>query len=300
MKKERWDNRMSLWTRLFYGVPDMKTWYQQNPTHQDTIRYYTAITYDNNLPARYDTYKKSKQYLNDCFPKQTLPEMTYEQIIAIIEGLNTVRPFFSEVFLSPSNPTKMPLNFRRNFFDKYYQKRYTFEAYKEDVEMGYHSNLDDAINLFYYWEDKTRTILFSEYADFHCYNSSFSSLTLPIFFNPKTFRDYALLCNYFSKFIKEAREKKEEETRQAVLKIKKKKECELRERQIELLNRLKNDLQSVQDEETKQMKQVSKEDIEIANRIKEENTNNTFLQTLGQTIKEAAEEGYDIETAKFY
>lgn len=53
---------MSLWTRLIYGVSDMETWYQQNPTHRDTIRYYTAITYDNELPARYDTYKRSKEY----------------------------------------------------------------------------------------------------------------------------------------------------------------------------------------------------------------------------------------------
>jgi len=298
MKKERWDNRMSLWTRLIYGTPDMETWYQQNPTHQDTIRYYTAVTYKNDLPARYDTYKKSKEYLNTCFPKRILPEMTYEQIIAIIEGLNTFRPFFSEVFLSPAN-LKYPLNFRRNFFDKYYQKRYTFEAYKEDVEMGYKSNLNDAINLFYYWEDETRTILFSEYADFHSYNTGFGSLILPIFFNPKTFRDYALLCSYFSKFIKEAREKKEEETRQAVLKIKRKKEYELRECQIKLLNNLKNDLQLAQDEATKQMTQVAKEDTEIAERLNKEN-NNSFLQALNQVVKEATEEGYDIETAKFY
>ncbi|HBJ97728.1 MAG TPA: hypothetical protein DDY82_01480 [Clostridiales bacterium] len=165
--------------------------------------------------------------------------------------------------------------------------------------MGYKSNLNDAINLFYYWEDETRTILFSEYADFHSYNTGFGSLILPIFFNPKTFRDYALLCSYFSKFIKEAREKKEEETRQAVLKIKRKKEYELRECQIKLLNNLKNDLQLAQDEATKQMTQVAKEDTEIAERLNKEN-NNSFLQALNQVVKEATEEGYDIETAKFY
>lgn len=78
MKKERWDNRMSLWTRLFYGVPDMETWYQQNPTHQDTIRYYTAITYNDDLPARYDTYKRSKEYITKYYSTRVLPEMTYE------------------------------------------------------------------------------------------------------------------------------------------------------------------------------------------------------------------------------
>lgn len=91
MKKERWDNRMSLWTRLFYGVPDMETWYQQNPTHQDTIRYYTAITYNDDLPARYDTYKRSKEYITKYYSTRVLPEMTYEQIIAIIDSLNTIR-----------------------------------------------------------------------------------------------------------------------------------------------------------------------------------------------------------------
>lgn len=292
---------MSLWTRLFYGVPDMETWYQQNPTHQDTIRYYTAITYDNDLPARYDTYEKSKQYLNECFPKRTLPEMTYEQIIAIIDSLSTVRPFFSEVFLSRENFAKRPLDFRYNYFDKYYNKKYTFEEYKEDIQMGYHCNLDYAVNFFYYWENKNYTMLFSQFADFHSYQNPDEYLyDMPIFFNPKTFRDYALLCTYFSKSIKEKREKEERRIRQAALKAQQREEYELRENQIKLLNGLKNDLQSIQDEAIKQMKEVTKEDIEIANRIKEENTNNTFLQTLGQTIKEAAEEGYDIETAKFY
>lgn len=295
---------MSLWTRLFYGVPDMETWYQQNPTHQDTIRYYTAITYNNELPARYDTYKRSKEYITKYYSTRILPEMTYEQIITIIDSLSTIRPFFSEVYLSREDPAKYPLNFRYNYFDKYYNKRYSFEAYKEDVEMGYHFNLDFAVNFFYYWEDKDCTMLFSQYADFHSYNTNPLSLhSMPIFFNPKTFRDYALLCIYFSKAIKEEHQKAEERARQIILKkqqkekeVQKKKEYELRENQIKFLNDLKNDLQSVQDETTKQMNQVAKEDIEIAKRL----NNNYTASLLGEITKEAAEEGYDIETAKFY
>lgn len=277
---------MSLWTRLFYGVSDMETWYQQNPTHRDTIRYYTAITYDNELPARYDTYKRSKEYITKNYPTRFLPEMTYEQIIAIIDSLNTVRPFFSEVFLSHENPAKFPLNFRRNYFDKYYNKRYSFEAYKEDIEMGYHCNLDYAVNFFYYWEDKDCTMLFSQFADFHSYYRSPEYLhNMPIFFNPKTFRDYALLCTYFSKSIKEKREKEERRIRQTVLKAQQREEYELRENQIKLLNGLKNDLQSIQDEAAKQMKQVAQEDIEITKRL----SNNTFLDALNKTVKEGEE-----------
>lgn len=277
---------MSLWTRLFYGVSDMETWYQQNPTHKDTIRYYTAITYDNELPARYDTYKRSKEYITKNYPTRFLPEMTYEQIIAIIDSLNTVRPFFSEVFLSHENPAKFPLNFRRNYFDKYYNKRYSFEAYKEDIEMGYHCNLDYAVNFFYYWEDKDCTMLFSQFADLHSYHRSPEYLhNMPIFFNPKTFRDYALLCTYFSKSIKEKREKEERRIRQTVLKAQQREEYELRENQIKLLNGLKNDLQSIQDEAAKQMKQVAQEDIEITKRL----SNNTFLDALNKTVKEGEE-----------
>lgn len=283
MKKERWDNRMSLWTRLIYGVSDMETWYQQNPTHRNTIRYYTAITYDNELPARYDTYKRSKEYMTKNYPTRFLPEMTYEQIIAIIDSLNTVRPFFSEVFLSHENPAKFPLNFKRNYFDKYYNKRYSFEAYKEDIEMGYHCNLDYALNFFYYWEDKDCIMLFSQFADFHSYHRSPEYLhNMPIFFNPKTFRDYALLCTYFSKSIKEKREKEERRIKQTVLKAQQREEYELRENQIKLLNGLKNDLQSIQDETAKQMKQIVQEDIEITKRL----NNNTFLEQLDKTVRE--------------
>lgn len=286
MKKERWDNRMSLWTRLFYGVPDMETWYQQNPTHQDTIRYYTAITYNNDLPARYDTYKRSKEYITKYYSTRVLPEMTYEQIIAIIDSLNTIRPFFSEVFLSRENPVKFPLYFNHNYFDKYYNKRYTFEAYKEDIEMGYHCNLDYAVNFFYYWEDKDCTMLFSQFADFHSYNKVPECLhDMPIFFNPKTFRDYALLCTYFSKSIKEKREQEEERIKQTVLRAQQREEYKIRENQIKLLNGLKNDLQSIQDNADKQMKQVAQEDIEITKRL----NNNTFLDALNKTVKEGEE-----------
>ena len=75
---------------------------------------------------------------------------------------------------------------------------------------------------------------------------------MPIFFNPKAFRDYALLCKYFSQPIKELHEREIEEAKQAELKklakakeAQKKREYEIREHQIELLNGLKNDLQSI-------------------------------------------------------
>ncbi len=281
---------MSLWTRLFYGVPNMETWYQQNPTHQDTIRYYTAITYNNELPACYDTYKRSKEYITKNYPTRFLPEMTYEQIIAIINSLSIIRPFFSEVFLSPENPAKFPLNFRHNYFDKYYNKRYTFEAYKEDIEMGYHCNLDDALNFFYYWEDKNRTMLFSQFADFYSYHKNSEYLHyMPIFFNPKTFRDYALLCTYFSKSIKEKREKEERRIKQTVLEAQQREEYKLREDQIKLLNGLKNDLQSIQDKATKHMEQVAQEDAKIAKRL---SSNNAFLELVDKTTKK---EGYNFE-----
>lgn len=108
---------------------------------------------------------------------------------------------------------------------------------------------------------------------------------MPIFFNPKTFRDYALLCTYFSKSIKEKREKEERRIRQTVLKAQQREEYELRENQIKLLNGLKNDLQSIQDEAAKQMKQVAQEDIEITKRL----SNNTFLDALNKTVKEGEE-----------
>lgn len=105
---------------------------------------------------------------------------------------------------------------------------------------------------------------------------------MPIFFNPKTFRDYALLCTYFSKSIKEKREKEERRIKQTVLKAQQREEYELRENQIKLLNGLKNDLQSIQNETAKQMKQIAQDDVEIARRL----NNNTFLEQLDKTVRE--------------
>ena len=65
-----------------------------------------------------------------------------------------------------------------------------------------------------------------------------------------------------------------------------KREYEIREHQIELLNGLKNDLQSIQDNAAKQMEQVAQEDAKIAKRL---SNNNTFLNALNKTAKEGEE-----------
>lgn len=260
MKKERWDNRMSLWTRLFYGVPDMKTWYQQNPTHQNTIEYYTNLCKKDELPAINSTFKQSKEYITKYFPKRVLPEMTYEQIISIIDSLKSIRPFFAEPFLKGGLST-FPLNFRKyryGFGYHFKEKDYTISEYKEDVIMGYCDNIKDSLCFFYYWEDKDWTTSFSDFVDKNSYEKNPNNIKMPIFFNPKAFRDYALLCKYFSQPIKELHEHEIEEAKQAELKklaeakeAQKKREYEIREHQIELLNGLKNDLQSIQDNTTK-------------------------------------------------
>lgn len=81
------------------------------------------------------------------------------------------------------------------------------------------------------------------------------------------------------------KKKEERRIRQTVLKAQQREEYELRENQIKLLNGLKNDLQSIQDEVAKQMKQVAQEDIEITKRL----SNNTFLDALNKTVKEGEE-----------
>ena len=294
-------NRMSLWTRLFYGVPDMETWYQQHPTHQNTIDYYTNLCKKDELPAINSTFKQSKEYITKYFPKRVLPEMTYEQIISIIDNLKSIRPFFAEPFLKGGLCSTHPLNFRMYHYsyNKYYSsKNYTISEYKEDVEMGYCDNIKDSLCFFYYWENKNWTASFSNFANMHAYSKNTDIIQMPIFFNPKNFRDYALLCKYFSQPIKEEHEREIEEAKQAELKkleeakeAQRKKECEIREHQIELLNGLKNDLQSIQDEATKQMNQVAKEDVEIAKRLSD---NNTFLNALNKTVKKGEEHNFEI------
>ena len=294
MKKERWDNRMSLWTRLIYGVSDMETWYQQNPIHQDTIKYYTNLCKKDELPAINSTFKHSKEYITKYFPKRALPEMTYEQIASIIDSLKSIRPFFAEPFLKGRIST-YPLNFRKYHYGyefKFKEKDYTISEYKEDVEMGYCDNIKDSLCFFYYWEDKDWTASFSDFAKINSYKQDLDIIKMPIFFNPKTFRDYALLCKYFSQLFKELHERKIEEAKQTELKklaevkeAQKKKEYEIRENQIKLLNGLKNDLQSIQDNAAKQMEQVAQEDVEITKRL----NNNTFLDALNKTTKEGEE-----------
>lgn len=294
MKKEKWGNRMSLWTRLFYGVPDMETWYQQNPTHQNTIEYYTNLCKKDELPAINSTFKQSKEYITKYFPKRVLPEMTYEQIISIIDSLKSIRPFFAEPFLKGGLST-FPLNFKKyryGFGYHFKEKNYTISEYKEDVIMGYCDKIKDSLCFFYYWEDKDWTTSFSDFADKNSYEKNPNNIKMPIFFNPKAFRDYALLCKYFSQPIKELHEREIEEAKQAELKklaeakeAQKKREYEIREHQIELLNGLKNDLQSIQDNAAKQMEQVAQEDVEISKRL----SNNTFLNALNKTAKEGEE-----------
>lgn len=301
MKKERWDNRMSLWTRLFYGVPNMETWYQQNPTHQDTIRYYTDLCKTDELPAINSTFKQSKEYITKYFPKRVLPEMTYEQIISIIDSLKSIRPFFAEPFLKNNNIPTYPLNFRKYCYGYEYhfkEKDYTISEYKEDVLMGYCDNIKDSLCFFYYWEDKNWTASFSDFANMNSYERNLNNIKMPIFFNPKTFRDYALLCKYFSQPIKELHEREIEEAKQAELKklaeaeeAQKKKEYEIRENQIKLLNELKNDLQSIQDNAAKQMEQVAQEDVKIAKRL---SNNNVFLEQLDKITKEGEEHNFEI------
>ena len=291
MKKERWDNRMSLWTRLIYGVPNMEAWYQQNPMHKKTIEYYTNLCKTDELPAINSTFKQSKEYITKYFPKRVLPEMTYEQIISIIDSLKSIRPFFAEPFLKGSLST-FPLNFRKYRYGSGYhfkEKDYTISEYKEDVIMGYCDNIKDSLCFFYYWEDKNCTASFSDFADMNSYEKNPNNIKMPIFFNPKAFRDYALLCKYFSQPIKELHEREIEEAKQAELKklaeakeAQKKREYEIREHQIELLNGLKSDLQSIQDNTTKKMEKVAQDDVEIARRL----NNNTFLEQLDKTVRE--------------
>lgn len=300
MKKERWDNRMSLWTRLIYGVPNMETWYQQNPTHKKTIEYYTNLCKTDELPAINSTFKQSKEYITKYFPKRVLPEMTYEQIISIIDSLKSIHPFFAEPFLKSSLST-FPLNFRKYRYGSGYhfkEKDYTISEYKEDVIMGYCDNIKDSLCFFYYWEDKNWTAYFSDFANMNSYEKNPNNIKMPIFFNPKAFRDYALLCKYFSQPIKELHEREIEEAKQAELKklaeaeeAQKKKEYEIRENQIKLLNELKNDLQSIQDNAAKQMKQVAQEDVKIAKRL---SNNNVFLEQLDKITKEGEEHNFEI------
>lgn len=299
MKKERWDNRMSLWTRLIYGVPNMEVWYQQNPTHKKTIEYYTNLCKTDELPAINSTFKQSKEYITKYFPKRVLPEMTYEQIISIIDSLKSIRPFFAEPFLKGGLST-FPLNFRKYRYGYEYhfkEKDYTISEYKEDVIMGYCDNIKDSLCFFYYWEDKDWTASFSDFADMNSYEKNPNNIKMPIFFNPKAFRDYALLCKYFSQPIKELHEREIEEAKQAELKklteakeAQKKREYEIREHQIELLNGLKNDLQSIQDNTTKKMEEVAQEDVKIAKRL----NNNTFLEQLNKTVKKGKEHNFEI------
>lgn len=289
---------MSLWTRLFYGVPDIETWYQQNPTHQNTIKYYTNLCKDDILPAINSTFKQSKEYITKYFPKRALPEMTYEQIVSIIDSLKSIRPFFAEPFLKSNNPT-YPLKFRKYHYGyEFKEKDYTVSEYKEDVSMGYCDNIKNSLCFFYYWEDKDWTASFSDFAKMNSYKHDLDTIKMPIFFNPKTFRDYALLCKYFSQLFKELHEREIEEAKQAELKklaevkeAQKKKEYEIREHQIELLNGLKNDLQFIQDNTNKKMEKVAQEDIEIAKRL---NNNNTFLEQLNKTVKEGEEHNFEI------
>lgn len=221
--------------------------------------------------------------------------MTYEQIISIIDSLKSIRPFFAEPFLKGGLST-FPLNFRKyryGFGYHFKEKDYTISEYKEDVIMEYCDNIKDSLCFFYYWEDKDWTASFSDFADKNSYEKNPNNIKMPIFFNPKNFRDYALLCKYFSQPIKELHEREIEEAKQAELKklaeakeAQKKREYEIREHQIELLNGLKNDLQSIQDNAAKQMEQVAQEDAKIAKRL---SNNNTFLNALNKTAKEGEE-----------
>lgn len=280
---------MSLWTRLIYGVPNMEAWYQQNPTHKKTIEYYTNLCKTDELPAINSTFKQSKEYITKYFPKQVLPEMTYEQIISIIDSLKSIRPFFAEPFLK-GNLSNFPLNFRKyRYGSGYYfkEKKYTISEYKEDVIMEYCDNIKDSLCFFYYWEDKDWTVSFSDFANMNSYEKNPNNIKMPIFFNPKAFRDYALLCKYFSQPIKELHEREIEKAKQA----QKKREYEIREHQIELLNGLKNDLQSIQDNAAKQIEKVAQEDIEIAKRL---SNNNTFLEQLNKTVREGEEHNFEV------
>ena len=93
-------------------------------------------------------------------------------------------------------------------------------------------------------------------------------------------------------------EREIEEAKQAELKklaeakeTQKKREYEIREHQIELLNGLKNDLQSIQDNAAKQMEQVAQEDVKIAKRL---SNNNVFLEQLDTITKEGEEHNFEI------
>ena len=152
------------------------------------------------MPAINSTFKQSKDYITKYFPKRVLPEMTYEQIISIIDNLKSIRPFFAEPFLKGCIST-FPLNFRKYRYGSGYhfkEKDYTISEYKEDVIMGYCDNIKDSLCFFYYWEDKNWTASFSDFADMNSYEKNPNNIKMPIFFNPKAFRDYALLCKYFS------------------------------------------------------------------------------------------------------
>ena len=121
---------MSLWTRLIYGVPNMETWYQQNPTHRDTIRYYTAITYDNELQAILTACKNSFAQSN----VQIQGEKGYITI-------DSASSMLSEIAVHKPNQEVEILNNQEDGKVHHYYMRYLLDLMKNDDFEGNNKRL---------------------------------------------------------------------------------------------------------------------------------------------------------------
>lgn len=267
---------MSLWTRLMYGVSDWDTYYKENPNNSDTIEHFEGLTYNSYIPAQFKTFRKTQLWLEQYCPQCILPPMTYEEIINIMESLP------NKNFLTQSMYLVQPNKFIGFSWDN---SEHNFDSYihrikEEHGEFGdWMYNPDHYyLHFFYYWKNNSNKTL-SEHILWYRFKDWIEStdIEMPIFFNPKGFRDYALLCISFSeKIAKEVQKQKEleaqiEANKQAKFAEQaKQKEIEIRKRQIEMLGDLKKELQEEQDKATEQLKRVSMEDLEIANRLRKE------------------------------
>ena len=63
MKKERWDNRMSLWTRLIYGIPKNEAAKQMKQVAQEDIEITKRLSNNNTFLEQLDkTVKEGEEH----------------------------------------------------------------------------------------------------------------------------------------------------------------------------------------------------------------------------------------------
>lgn len=266
---------MSLWTRLMYGVPDWDTYYKENPNNSDTIEHFEGLTYNSYIPAQFKTFRKTQLWLEQYCPQCILPPMTYEEIINIIESLPNKNFLTQPLFITLPKFLGLDWDNDKHNFDSYIEH---LKLQRAGYDWALRTENYHYIHLFYYWKNNSNKTL-SEHLLWYRFKDWISStdIEMPIFFNPKGFRDYALLCISFSeKIAKEVQKQKEleaqiEANKQAKLAEQaKQKEIEIRKHQIEMLGDLKKELQEEQDKAIEQLKRVSMEDLEIANKLRKE------------------------------